>query len=641
MIRKIRIVIAYFLAFTLLSIIGHVAFFLCHHGMIAETGSADGFLDMLWHALRLDVAIASYVTFIPLILATITVWWQHVILKRIWQIYTIVCIVAVVLANIANIMLYPYWGFPLDSTPLFYVFTSPADAAASVSVWQIVVLTLLTAALSWAWYMATNRMAPPAKGLDRLPLKASERSIDTLPLLRSIACTVADIVLIGVLVVSARGGFTVAANNVGSVYFSDNVRMNHAAVNPVFSFLESANHEGDFASQYRFMDDKEAETLFKSMVYTKQREANPVNDSLLTDTFRNAIVSGKENKEGGVRVILVVLESFSSYIMERNGSVNNIIPNLDAMAARGIHFKNFYANSFRTDRGLMAILSGYPAQPTMSLMKYPRKTNNIYSISRTLHNSGYATNYVYGGDANFTNMRSYLKATEFERIISDEDFDKSLRTSKWGVHDEYLFARAFEEIEQSKKQGNSFWVVQTSSSHEPFEVPQSRIKNKILNAFNYTDAHLGAFIDKLAQREDWARTLVVLVPDHMGCYPERPDNFQLYRYQIPLVMYGGAVKQALQVNTIGSQTDIAATLLSLLGEKHDEFKFSKDLLDANAPHFAFFSVPDAMGMVTEDNQLIYDNISGKVVLNLGRSQGKNLKPAQAYLQKLYDDIAEK
>ena len=36
---------------------------------------------------------------------------------------------------VLNIALYPYWNFPLDSTPLFYFFTSPADAFASTSIW--------------------------------------------------------------------------------------------------------------------------------------------------------------------------------------------------------------------------------------------------------------------------------------------------------------------------------------------------------------------------------------------------------------------------------------------------------------------------------------------------------------------------
>jgi hypothetical protein len=77
-----------------------------------------------------------------------------------------------------------------------------------------------------------------------------------------------------------------------------------------------------------------------------------------------------------------------------------------------------------------------------------------------------------------------------------------------------------------------------------------------------------------------------------------------------------------------------------LGIGHDDFTFSKDMLDPTAPHFAFFTVPDAFGMVTSENTLIYDNRLNQVVVDEGL-KGKNLKAGKAYLQKLYDDIAKR
>lgn len=106
-------------------------------------------------------------------------------------------------------------------------------------------------------------------------------------------------------------------------------------------------------------------------------------------------------------------------------------------------------------------------------------------------------------------------------------------------------------------------------------------------------------------------------------------------------MVGGAVREPQRVDVYGSQQDIAATLLSQLGLPHNEFIFSKDMLNPSVPHFAFFTVPDAFGMVTEENQLIYDCQAGKVVVDEGGSKGKNLPFGQAYLQKMYDDIAQR
>ena len=118
---------------------------------------------------------------------------------------------------------------------------------------------------------------------------------------------------------------------------------------------------------------------------------------------------------------MIIMESFSSHLMTELGGEPDIAPNLDSISREGVLFTNFYANSFRTDRGLVAVLSGYPAQPTTSIMKYPRKTQSLPAIASALAENGYTPQYYYGGDADFTNMRSYLMASGFERIVSDVD----------------------------------------------------------------------------------------------------------------------------------------------------------------------------------------------------------------------------
>ena len=130
--------------------------------------------------------------------------------------------------------------------------------------------------------------------------------------------------------------------------------------------------------------------------------------------------------------------------------------------------------------------------------------------------------------------------------------------------------------------------------------------------------------------------MIILVPDHLGCF--QLSNYELERYEIPLLMIGGAVREHRRIDLIGSQHDIAATLLGQLGLPHDEFTFSKDLMNPDGPHFAFFTVPDAFGMVSDDNRLIFDNASATIVVDEGPQPGKNCSLGQAYLQKLYDDL---
>lgn len=52
----------------------------------------------------------------------------------------------------------------------------------------------------------------------------------------------------------------------------------------------------------------------------------------------------------------------------------------------------------------------------------------------------------------------------------------------------------------------------TLSSHEPFDVPMSRLEHPYLNSVAYTDSCLGAFVDTLRQSPLWENLLIVLLP---------------------------------------------------------------------------------------------------------------------------------
>lgn len=630
---------------TIAGIVEKMGFLAINASVMGDMRIAD-VADIVWHGLRLDFAIAAYLTILPAIIIAISVWKLHRALKIMWNCYFLIVSVIVSLAFLSNIILYGYWGFPLDSTPIFYFLSSPADALASGGVGQIIGALIGLAICSAALFFIGKKI------IDAVFAAKDERKRCTMDIADAgiaMKCggTLVVLLVSSALFIPIRGGFSVAVNNVGSVYFSDNVRLNHAAVNPLFSVMESLSHEEDFASQYRYMDDDKATELFSSMTYTEMRTAESTDsiarDGLFTDSFLNAM-RGKDSK-GGVNVVIVVLESFHNYIMTGGeGNLEGVTPCLEKLMSEGISFTHFHANSFRTDRGLVSILSGYPAQPTTSLMKYPHKTNGLFSIARSLAKQGYDTEYVYGGDANFTNMRSYLMATGFGNVISEDDYPAKDITGKWGVNDSVLFDKALTSIYDRKdRKRNAFRVVQTSSSHEPFDVPHHYLDNRPLNAFHYTDEQLGRFVNEMKAREEWERTLVLIVPDHAGCYPEpEPDGFKPYFSRIPFVMVGGGVKKAMEVSTIACQQDIAATLLAMLEVDHSEFVFSKDIFDNRAPHFAFFTFPDAVGMVTEDDHFMFDNRSKRMIYNIGKpSEGENLHKARAYLQKLYDDLAER
>ena len=607
-----------------------------------EKGSATQPVDniftelpaVIWHGLPLDLSMAGYLSVIPGFLSIAVVWLKRDLVKPIMNIYFIIASLFITCSFLLNTSLYPYWKYPLDSTPLFYFFTSPADAIASVSIWQvilsIVILIVLTIGVWFTLRMRGEKRQQYSRygyGYGRLGSGKRNR-FDDFDRHRG-RTSIILLLLTGLLFLPIRGGITVSTMNTGQAYYSQNAYLNHSAVNPLFSLMESITHQEDFASQYRFMKDKEADKIFATMTSTSDENTYPL---LNEATF----------KKGTPDILIVIMESFASDIMPSMGSYKDVAVCLDSIAQQSILFTRFYANSFRTDRGLVSILSGYPAQPTTSIMRYPRKTSQLPSIARNLAKyKNYKTTYYYGGDADFCNMRSYLVSQGYQHIISDANFPIEDKLSKWGVPDHILAAKMIEDIKaQQNEKHPMLRILQTSSSHEPFEVPYHRLKDKRLNAFAYTDSVMGAIVREYRKLPRWKNTLIVFVPDHVGGYKEQLNDHDRSRYQIPLILAGGAISRPMKVGIIGSQHDIAATLLGQLGVEHREFTFSKNMMSDATPKFAFFAVNDAFGIVSEENSLIYDNRAKRIVYDKG-DKGFNLKRGQAYLQKLYDDLAKK
>lgn len=610
--------------------------------LFLEKGSATQPVDniftelpaVIWHGLPLDLSMAGYLSVIPGLLSIAVVWLKRDLVKPIMNIYFIIASLFITCSFVLNASLYPYWKYPLDSTPLFYFFTSPADAIASVSIWQVILSIVILMVLTIGVWFTLRMRGEKRRCYSRYSYgyggfgSGKRNRFDDFDRHRG-RTSIILLLLTGLLFLPIRGGITVSTMNTGQAYYSQNAYLNHSAVNPLFSLLESITHQEDFASQYRFMKDKEADKIFATMTSTSDENTYPL---LNEATF----------KKGTPDILIVIMESFASDIMPSMGSYKDVAVCLDSIAQQSILFTRFYANSFRTDRGMVSILSGYPAQPTTSIMRYPRKTSQLPSIARNLAKyKNYKTTYYYGGDADFCNMRSYLVSQGYQHIISDANFPIEDKLSKWGVPDHILAAKMMEDIKaQQNEKRPMLRILQTSSSHEPFEVPYHRLKDKRLNAFAYTDSVMGAIVREYRKLPRWKNTLIVFVPDHVGGYKENLNDHDRSRYQIPLILAGGAISRPMKVGIIGSQHDIAATLLGQLGVEHREFTFSKNMMSDATPKFAFFAVNDAFGVVSEENSLIYDNRAKRIVYDKGE-KGFNLKRGQAYLQKLYDDLARK
>ena len=588
--------------------------FILYHHALANGCSLTDYLKVITHGLLLDCTVSGYLTAIPLLCILISIWLPGAFYQKFLKGYFGVAALLIAAIFAVDVALYGYWGFRLDATLFFYL-QSPADAMASVPVGTFFLQFLLFLIYAYGIFWVFKRFIIPL--FPATPVRSRLGGIMIVLLLG------------GILFIPIRGGVTTSTANVGMVYFSKNQFLNHSAINPAFSLLASLSKQQDFAAQFNFFPEEERQERYTALTQTNDTfPGNAEKRSLLTTDRPN--------------ILIILMESFTANAIESVGGESGITPNLNKLSQEGITFTNMYANSFRTDRGIVSVLNGYLAQPTTSIMKYPAKSQTLPSIAKSLGEQGYTADMLYGGDINFTNMQSYFFSSGYSQITADRDFPLSSRLSKWGANDNITFTHLYESIRERDEKTPWLSTFLTLSSHEPFEVPYHHLEDPYLNSMAFTDSCIGSFIGQLKELPVWKNTLVILVSDHGYRYPASLTDYEPRRFHIPMIWLGGAIKEPAIIDTYANQTDLAATLLSQLNLPHDSFTFSRDILAPRYPEYAFYTFPNGFGFIDSTGISVYDNESNKPLIESpAENSNERLNKGKVLLQTLYDDLGNR
>lgn len=553
-------------------------FFMLYTGTLGQGAVASDFLDVVVHGLPLDLCVASAFC-LPLWLCGFgallwRLWHGGAPLPLKWQrtgfflmqSYAVLISIVVALTLVSDAALYPFWDIKLDSTVLAYL-DSPRGAVNSVSPLFCIVWLLTVVLVTWVvWYLQYRlllRCASPGKSR-RFSSAAAGYRFGFALLWGAALC----LMFRGVQRLWASRAED-APTNVAVAYYTTRRVFNHAAVNPLYSFFSSVGDRAQGISPDTFMSDAEASRLFVRMDYNTQSEILP-SDSLLLPGCR--------------QVVLIVMEGCGGTLVGNlSGKWHDITPCLDSLCLQAVNFERCYANSFRTDRGLVSIISGYPAFPDVSVMRHADRCSRLPGLARSLSQAGFSTDFLYGGDKDFTRMAAYLQQMGYSHVWGDGDFTAEERaTHQWGVTDGITFNRLLqlttEPIPQDQR--GRFITFLTLSSHQPWEVPYKRMlrRGRIANSFAYLDHCLSDYLMRFRQSPLWRETLVVLVADHGIAWPNALSELSPSRYHIPLLWTGGAVRSPRRIPQICNQSDLAATLLGQLGISHADYPFSRDVL---------------------------------------------------------------
>jgi phosphoglycerol transferase MdoB-like AlkP superfamily enzyme len=603
--RQRLIVFLSLLVFWLMFMIAARILFLAYNADLSSNLTFSEILLAMLHGLRMDGSITGYVLALMGLLLSISALIKGERIYRIMHFLTIILIILSSIIIVADLELYRHWGFRMNNSPLFYM---GAGAAGSVEISVVVKLLIILAAFSafsiWTYFKTIG---------PKLPLLSTGTKRQALIMF----------LLAGAMFLPIRGSFSVAPMNSGFVYFhKSKVYANHAAINVIWNFLYSLQKSSHESYPENFFNREQAEKIFPTLY--------PESDSttLLINTPRP-------------NVLMIVIESFTADVVEPLGGMEGITPNLSRLCKEGVLFDQFYASGDRTDKGIIAILSGYPAQPASSIIKSPSKTQNLPKLNTHFKRLGYKTSFIYGGDVDFANFRSFLTTSGFDHLTTMDDFPDEINESKWGVHDHFVFDQSLKELDTT--QAPFAKVILTLSSHEPFDVPMEAVikgtdaESLFLNSCYYTDKSLGDFIAAAKQKSWWKNTLVVITADHGHRHPHNKELKDRERFKIPLLLLGGAVSKDTIIHTLSGQTDIPNTLLGQLDKSYPEFKFSKNIMGNRVVPFAAYFYNDGYGFLLPGKYIVHDN-PGKQFLRSDGADTTDLNTSKAYQQILFSDF---
>ncbi len=611
--KKRLIAILTYILFWLVFFIFARLFFIATHFREAFQFSAGSLAATFLHGIKLDISATGYILILPMLLMIPGIYFNGNWFRRFLKWYTYIIILISLVIIVADTLLYKYWGFRMDYTALQYLNT-PKEVVASVTILQIVLVVLTVILISLIFILLYNKVISRLfAGFDRIQQQWLPAMLFFL-------------ILWGTLIIPIRGGVGIAPINAGTVYFSDDMFINHTAINVTWNVGSSVFNKKPTTNPYEYGDLNSAKELVESLTV---KSGHPV--KILNNSRPN--------------ILFIVLESFGSALVGPLGGDSLTTPCFNRYIREGVLFTNLYASGNRTDKAMPAILNGYPSQPAVSVMKEPKKTQSLPGIVKAMNELDYSSEFWYGGDINFANFNSFVISSGFSRIISKDNFSPEHYNSKWGVHDNILIEALTDSMKNVKEP--FLKVVLTLSSHEPFEVPMDPVfkgndeLTKFRNSVYYTDKTIGSFLDWAKGTDWWENTLVILVADHC-----RRNSIEVLAYsedifRIPMLWLGGAVAiHDVKIEKFGSQVDIPLTLLHQL-DLDDNYPFGKDLLSQESNSFAFYTFNEGFAFITDSSKYIYDHKLGAPVIEEGAYPGSAGTLGKAYLQVLYDDFLKR
>ncbi|AOS44130.1 Lipoteichoic acid synthase 2 [Lacunisphaera limnophila] len=394
---------------------------------------------------------------------------------------------------------------------------------------------------------------------------------------------------LALLLLGARSSFSHRPANLSTAAFSQNHFHNELALNSTYTLLYAVyrrTHETDTAHDYgklplaRIMELTRRGTTVPAAAYRPLPDGK---EATLHRQEPRAVRAGPPPN-----VVVILLESLGAEYTGWLGGTR-LTPNFDRLAGESLAFERLFSTGTRTARGIEAVVAGFFPTPARAVLKLGKAQRNFFTAADLFRREGYSTHFVYGGEANFDEMKAFFVGNGVERVWDQPVLQKpGQAVGVWGIHDEELFLEADALF---RRQGDKpfFAVMLSTSNHSPYDYPDGKITPDPAfpaaspeNAIKFTDYALGRFFEKARTAPYFQNTIFVVVADH-GTRVSGDQLIPLYKFHIPALIYGPPdLVPRQKVRALASQVDLMPTVLGLTGRAWTHPMMGRDLLDPAA-----------------------------------------------------------
>ncbi|SEI47655.1 Phosphoglycerol transferase MdoB [Allopseudospirillum japonicum] len=385
------------------------------------------------------------------------------------------------------------------------------------------------------------------------------------------------VLILPIMVLGARSSLQHRPANPSLFAFSTDNLVNKLVLNSTYSVLYALYSLKDEATSSEIYGQMATEEMLTRVRQTSLLPLTAFQHPALPTLHEQ---SPSYLRERPLNLVIILEESLGAGFVAPLGG-EAITPNLARLAQQGFWMQRMYATGTRSVRGIEAVVSGFLPTPARSVVKLSGSQHGFFTLADLLNQQGYHTEFIYGGESHFDNMRGFFLGNGFQKVIDQKDYQAPNFVGSWGVSDEDLMAKAHTRFSELHAQGQAFFgLVFSSSNHSPFEYPEGRIqatepKQSVENAVRYADYALGEFFKAAQQSAYWQDTLFLVVADH-DTRVYGSDLVPIDKFHIPALILGADIPAEVYAG-VASQIDLAPTLLSMMGIEAQHPMLGRDL----------------------------------------------------------------